>query len=57
MDVGARSGQIRVIPSESDSGVEVNIHRFEVIGIGMVVLHVFLICREHQRSILPLFLV
>ena len=50
-------GQIRVIPSESDSGVEVNIHRFEVIGVGMVVLCVFLICREHQRSILALFLV
>ena len=33
--------------SESDSVVEVNIHRFEVIGVGMVVLCVFLICREH----------
>ena len=47
MDLGALSGQIRVIPAGSDSVVEVNIHRFEVIGVGMVAVHVFLICREH----------
>ena len=51
MDFGALSGQIRVIPLESDSVAEVNIHRYEVIGVGMVALHVLLICREHQCSI------
>ena len=49
-------GRLGVIPSESVSGVEVNIHKFEGIDIGMTVLYVFLICREHQRLILVLFL-
>ena len=49
--------QGRVIPSKSNSVVEVNNHRFEVMGVGVVVLHVFLIHRQHQRSILALFLV
>ena len=44
---GALPGQFRVIPVGSDSVAEVNIQRFEVIGIGMVALHVFLFCREN----------
>ena len=56
IDFGAWSGQIRVMPSESDSGVEVDIHRFEVNVVGMVALPVFLICREHQHAIPALFL-
>ena len=56
MNVGPLLGQLRVIPLECVSGVEDNIHRFEVIGVGMVVLHVFPICRQHQRSIPALFL-
>ena len=51
MDFHALSWQIRVIPAESDSVAEVKIHRFEGIGVGMVALHVFLICKEHQHSI------
>ena len=45
MDFGALSVKIRVIPSGSDSVAEVNIHRFAVIGVGMVTLHEFLISR------------
>ena len=56
INFGAWSGQIRVMPSESDSVVEVNIHRFEATGVGMVALWVFLICREHQHVIPVLFL-
>ena len=46
--LGAWSGEIRVIPAGSDLIAEVNIHRCEVIGVGMVALHVFFICGEHQ---------
>ena len=52
----ALSGQISVIPVGSTLVAEVNIHRFEVIGVAMVALYVFLICREHQCSIPALFL-
>ena len=56
INLGAWSGQIRITPTVFDLVVEVDIHRFEVIGVGTVVQHVFLICREHQSSILALFL-
>ena len=46
-DFGALSGQIMVIPAGFDLVAEVNIHRFEVTGVGMVELCVFLICRGH----------
>ena len=55
MDFGALSGQIRVIPAGSDLVAEVNIHRSEVSGVGMVAQHICLICREHQHSIPALF--
>ena len=57
MDCGALSGQIRVIPAGSNTVAEVNVHKFEVVGVGMVALHVFLICREYQCSIPALSLV
>ena len=56
MNLGALSGQIMVISAESDFVAEVNINRFEVIGVRVVVLHVFLICREHLCSIPALFM-
>ena len=45
INFGAYSRQIRVMAS--NSLVEVHIHRFAVIGVGMVALQVFQICREH----------
>ena len=51
MDFGTLSGQIRVIPTGSNLVAVDNILRFEVIGVGMVALYVFLCCREHQCSI------
>ena len=54
-EFGALSWQIRVIPAGYDLDVEVNIHRFEVIGVEKVALLVFLICKEHPHSIPALF--
>ena len=51
MDFGDLSVKIRVIPARSNLVAEVNIHRFEVIGVAMVALHVFLIYRDYQCSI------
>ena len=38
IDFGAWSGQIRMRATESNSVVEININRFEAIGVGMVTL-------------------
>ena len=47
MNLGASSGQIIIIPVDTTLGAEVSIHKFGVIGVGMVALLVFLICSEH----------
>ena len=56
MNSGALSGQMMVIPVGSNAVAEVSIHRFVVIGVAMVELHVFLICEEHCCSNFALFL-
>ena len=55
MNLGALSGQINIIPVDTNLDAEVSIHRLGAIGVGMVVLFVFLICREHLFSIPALF--
>ena len=47
MNLGAQSGQMNIIPVDTDVGAEVSIHTLGAIGVGMVALFVFLICREH----------
>ena len=42
-DLGASSRQNGVTPAGSNLVAEVNIYRFEAIGVGMVVLHAFFI--------------
>ena len=56
MNLGASFGQINVILVDSDLVAEVSIHRLGAIGVGMVALSVFLICREHLFSIQAFFL-
>ena len=57
MNLGASSGQMRGIPIDTFVGVEVSIHTFGAIDVGMLTLLVFLICSEHLFSIPALFLV
>ena len=56
MNLGASSGQINVIPVNIDLGAEVSIHTLVAIGVAMLALFIFLICREHHFSIPVLFL-
>ena len=55
MNLGASSGQIRVIPISTAEGPEVGIHIFRTIDIGMLILLAFLILSEHLVSMLAFF--
>ena len=57
MNLGASSGQINVNPVNTTVGAEVSIQTLGAIDIGIVVLFIFLICREHLFSIPTLSLV
>ena len=57
MNLGASSGQMRVIPGDTAAGGEVIIQTFGVIDVGMLTLIAFLICSEHLFSMLALSLV
>ena len=48
--------RINIYPDDTTVCVEVSIHTLGAIGIGMVALFIFLICREHLLSIPPLSL-
>ena len=50
------SGQMTVIPVDTVVGVEVSIHTFGAIGVGMLTQLAFLICSEHLFSMLAIFL-
>ena len=52
MDLGALLGQIRVIPIGSDSIIDVNIHMFGVICVGIVTLYVFLVVESIEVQFL-----
>ena len=52
MNHGACSGQIIVIPIDTIVGAGVSIDTFCAIGVEMVALMVFLICREHLSQFL-----
>ena len=56
MNLGASPGQIKVIPVDTTVGADVSIHMLGVIGVGMVALFEFLMCRDHLFSIPALFL-
>ena len=47
MNLGASSGKIIIFPIDITVGVEVSIHTFGAIGVGMLPLLVFLICSEY----------
>ena len=53
--LGASSGLIIFIPGNTTVGADVSIHTLGAIGVGMVVLLMFLICSEHLCSIPTLF--
>ena len=55
INLGASSGQMRVIPVGTAVGAKVSIHIFGAIGMGMLTLLVCLICREHLFSMPALF--
>ena len=50
MNLGASSGQMSIIPVDTDVGAEVSIQKFGAIGVGMLTLLVFPICSEHFFS-------
>ena len=56
MNLGASSGQISVIPVDTDVGAEVSIQTFGTIDVGMLTLLAFLICSEHLFLMLALAL-
>ena len=55
MSLGASSGQIHIITVNTTAGAEVSIHILGAVGVEMVALFVFLICRENLVSIPALF--
>ena len=57
MNLGASSGQINTNPVDTTVAAEDIIHALGAIGIGMVALFMFLICRELVFSIPTLSLV
>ena len=57
MNLGASSGQMRVISIGITIGTEVRIHTFGAIDVWMRTLLAFLICSEHLVSIPALFFV
>ena len=55
MNQGAASGQINIIPVDAAVGVEVRIHTFGAIDVGILTILAFLICSEHHFSNPTLF--
>ena len=47
MNLGDSLGQMSITPVDTAVGVEVSIHTFGAVGVGMVTLLAFLICGEH----------
>ena len=57
MNLGACSGQMRVIPIDTAEDTEVSIHTFGAIDVGMLPSLALLICSEHLFSMPALFFV
>ena len=57
MNLVASSGQMSVIPVDTNVGVEVNIQTFGAISVVIHTLLAFLICSEHHFSMPALFFV
>ena len=55
MNLDVSSGQMSIIHVDTAVDVEVSIHTFGAIGVGMLTLLVFLICSEHLFSMPALF--
>ena len=56
MNLGASSGQMRVIPVSTADGAEISIHIFGAIDVWMLILFTYLIWNEHLISMLASFL-